>query len=366
MKKRGVSLVLALLIICMPIGYSSDALFSKVDVPRVGVEKDSERVSSEGLTRYVYGSDMVASVKDSEIKYYHSDRIQSNRLVTDSSGSVENEFKSLPFGQKVSNSGVRYAFATGKELDESDLYYFGARYYDSNIGRFTSVDPVKENEPYSYVRNNPMNLVDPTGMDPEEEEEEETIPCVQCHGSGIDFDKEFSDDGLGEDYLKNFEHNLRAIVLAYIDLNGLPKYYEAVGNSPGYWHWGAIGNNAFLPDKLKNTVIAHINTAFKIVNDKKRYNNFHFVIDPRYPDLIRQSLVRIRNTFSPSGNTRMSGLYVAEGITLLRGLELMVTLATPGLFIVGGAISTDATIKYMSAQSPEENAVFIEAMSGKM
>ena len=119
------------------------------------------------------------------------------------------------------------------------------------------------------------------------------------------------------------------------------------------------------------TVVFHptpsiINTAFKIVNDKKRYNNFHFVIDPRYPDLIRQSLVRIRNTFSPSGNTRMSGLYVAEGITLLRGLELMVTLATPGLFIVGGAISTDATIKYMSAQSPEENAVFIEAMSGKM
>ena len=162
-----ISLVLALLIISMPAGYSSDALFSKIDVPKVSVEKDSERVSSEGLTRYVYGAGLVASVKDSEINYYHSDRIQSNRLVTDSSGvgAVEREFKSLPFGQEISNSGVKYAFATGKELDESELYYFGARYYDSNLGRFTSVDPVKENEPYSYVRNNPMNMIDPSGMD---------------------------------------------------------------------------------------------------------------------------------------------------------------------------------------------------------
>ena len=45
------------------------------------------------------------------------------------------------------------------------MYYFGARYYDSNLGRFTGVDPIRENEPYSYVRNNPLNLVDPTGMD---------------------------------------------------------------------------------------------------------------------------------------------------------------------------------------------------------
>ena len=159
--------MLVFLIISMSFGYSSDALFSNVKIPRVDGIISPVELSEEGLTRYVYGAGLVASVKDSEINYYHSDRIQSNRLVTDSSGSVEKEFKSLPFGQEISNSGVKYAFATGKELDESDLYYFGARYYDSDLGRFTSVDPVKENEPYSYVRNNPLNLVDPTGMDEE-------------------------------------------------------------------------------------------------------------------------------------------------------------------------------------------------------
>ena len=163
MKKRILSFVLVFLVISMSFGYSSDALLSDVDVPRVDVGKDSERVSSEGLTRYVYGAGLVASVKDSEIKYHHSDRIQSNRLVTDSSGSVEKEFKSLPFGQEISNSGVKYAFATGKELDESELYYFGARYYDSNLGRFTSVDPVPSEPAYQYVRNNPLNMIDPSG-----------------------------------------------------------------------------------------------------------------------------------------------------------------------------------------------------------
>jgi len=156
--------MLASLIICMPIGYSSDALFSNVEVVRVDVS--DEEFSEERLTRYVYGAGLVASVKDSEIKYYHSDRIQSNRLVTDFSGSVEKEFKSLPFGQEISNSEVRYAFATGKELDESDLYYFGARYYDSNLGRFTSVDPVPSEPAYQYVRNNPLNMVDPDGNVP--------------------------------------------------------------------------------------------------------------------------------------------------------------------------------------------------------
>ena len=158
--------MLVFLIISMYSGSSSDVLFSKFEVPSVDNFISPIENFEGGLTRYVYGSDLVASVKDSKIYYYHSDRIGSNRLVTDSSGSigaVKKEFKSLPFGQKIKNEGVRYAFATGKELDESDLYYFGARYYDSNLGRFTSVDPVPSEPAYQYVRNNPLNMIDPSG-----------------------------------------------------------------------------------------------------------------------------------------------------------------------------------------------------------
>jgi RHS repeat-associated protein len=62
---------------------------------------------------------------------------------------------------------------TGKERDtESGNDYFGARYYSSSMGRFLSpdqlgghlYDPQTLNK-YSYVRNNPLSLTDPTGLD---------------------------------------------------------------------------------------------------------------------------------------------------------------------------------------------------------
>ena len=52
-------------------------------------------------------------------------------------------------------------------MDSSGLHYFGARYYDSNLGRFFSVDPVASEPAYQYVSNNPMNFVDPSGMQAE-------------------------------------------------------------------------------------------------------------------------------------------------------------------------------------------------------
>lgn len=58
---------------------------------------------------------------------------------------------------------------------ESGLDDFGARYYGSNMGRFMSPDPVSMTVErlfdsqllnlYSYVRNNPLSLTDPTGLD---------------------------------------------------------------------------------------------------------------------------------------------------------------------------------------------------------
>jgi len=55
---------------------------------------------------------------------------------------------------------------TGKEFDaDSNLYYYGARYYDPYIGRFTQRDPIGDGVNwYVYTRNNPLKFVDPTGL----------------------------------------------------------------------------------------------------------------------------------------------------------------------------------------------------------
>ena len=89
-------------------------------------------------------------------------------------------------GQEVLNStvaiGLRAALHldavrsrfTGKERDtESGNDYFGARYYGSSMGRFTSPDPVlitterlmnpQQLNLYAYVANNPLRFIDPTG-----------------------------------------------------------------------------------------------------------------------------------------------------------------------------------------------------------
>ena len=68
----------------------------------------------------------------------------------------------------------RYTFLTSKERDEeSGLDYFGARYYGSNLGRFTSADPLLSSgtiyapqtwNRYTYTLNNPLRYTDPLGL----------------------------------------------------------------------------------------------------------------------------------------------------------------------------------------------------------
>jgi len=128
--------------------FSNFVYAEEINIP----ETFTAETSVNEVTTYYYAGDkLLADENNKVITYHYQDRL----------GSDVNS-KTLPFGQEIIN-GERFSF-TGKELDD-ELYYFNARYYDSNLGRFTSVDPVEDNHPYSYVANNPMNYVDPSGMD---------------------------------------------------------------------------------------------------------------------------------------------------------------------------------------------------------
>ena len=92
------------------------------------------------------------------------------RATVDEDGDLISYDDYYPFGLQmpqrslVGDNKTREKF-TGHELDEeSGLLYVGARYYMPEIGRWLSADPVDQYaSPYTYVGNNPLGLVDPTG-----------------------------------------------------------------------------------------------------------------------------------------------------------------------------------------------------------
>jgi len=116
---------------------------------------------------------------ESRTLFYLPDHLGSASAVMDSGGGLVEESVFYPYGKdRVRTGGYEseYRF-TGKELDgETGLTYFGARYYDSTAGSFTSVDPAvldkdkqqistgRDSPAYSYGQGSPLRYNDPTGL----------------------------------------------------------------------------------------------------------------------------------------------------------------------------------------------------------
>ncbi|WP_319561736.1 RHS repeat-associated core domain-containing protein [Marispirochaeta sp.] len=102
--------------------------------------------------------------------YYHTDHLGTIEAVTDASGTEVWSANYSAFGEVLATSGSldQEPVYTGKSYDEEvGLYYFNARWYDPELGRFTSEDPIQDGVNwYIYVSNNPLKFVDPTGLDP--------------------------------------------------------------------------------------------------------------------------------------------------------------------------------------------------------
>jgi RHS repeat-associated protein len=111
-----------------------------------------------------------------ERSYFVKDHLGSVRITfSQDSTVILNAQDYYPFGETMrvlpgNPYQNRYKF-TEKERDlETGYDYFGARYYDSELGRWLSVDPLADKypgwSPYNYCMNNPLKYVDQDGNEP--------------------------------------------------------------------------------------------------------------------------------------------------------------------------------------------------------
>ena len=101
---------------------------------------------------------------------YHADGLGSVVAATDNTGATVGTQRFDAWGNVLASTGTipHYGY-TGREPDETGLVYYRARYYDPSIGRFTQRDPSGLRggiNAYAYVGDDPVNLLDPSGLLP--------------------------------------------------------------------------------------------------------------------------------------------------------------------------------------------------------
>jgi RHS repeat-associated protein len=88
-------------------------------------------------------------------------------------GSIAGQWEYGPFGEVLRSTGPMakanpFRFSTKFQDDETDLLFYGYRYYDSSTGRWLNHDPIRERggvNLYGFVGNNSINSADPLGLE---------------------------------------------------------------------------------------------------------------------------------------------------------------------------------------------------------
>jgi RHS repeat-associated protein len=151
------------------VSYNDQTRYYVYDGPNLYAELDA---NGNIIARYAHGYGLVARSDARGVFYYGYDMVGNTVLVTGANGVVANQYEYHPFGNLIASSETipnpfRFLGRYGVMDDNIGLYWIRARYYDPNLGRFISPDPVRYADGipnlYQYALNNPLIFVDYDG-----------------------------------------------------------------------------------------------------------------------------------------------------------------------------------------------------------
>jgi len=148
-------------------------VYDNEDIILEYLTKSEGRESRTEITRYLHGpgvDEPLGIEQKGRTYFYHADALGSISTLTDERQKNVQSYEYTSFGElRQRGNSVKQPYTyTGREWDkEIGLYFYRARYYDPSRGRFLKKDPVGFMggvNHYSYVENNPIIHIDPTGL----------------------------------------------------------------------------------------------------------------------------------------------------------------------------------------------------------